>query len=553
MVFSTETSRQSIQYRDRTRANGSKCKLGCARILLEVDGLGVRSHGSLLEGLRESRVGVAGSGNVLCRSLVLDGENSGSNHLTSIGANDVNTKNLVSLLLDEELDDTVGIGVGLGTRVGKEGELAHLELNTLLLELLLVLSDPSDLGVGVDDGGNGSVVDVAVASLDDLDSSNTLLLGLVGKHGTESGVTNALDTLAGGVVLVVDNDASSLVLLDSDSLEVEAAGDRSSADGDKNNVSVELSLLAALGVLDVEHDLAVLLLGVDDLGTHAELDALLLERLLEALGDLAVDTGTTDSVQELNNLDVGAKTAPDTAHLETDNTGTDDNHLLGDLLELKSAGGADNLLLVDLDAGEGSDLGTSSDDDVLGLDLGLAAVVESDLDSGGAAEATGTLDIVDLVLLEETLDTLGETSDGARLGLEHGLEVERDGADVNPAVLEVVLSLVVEVRVVQHGLGRDASDVEAGTSKRATLLDTGGLETELSSLDGGDITTGTTADDDDIVWVSTSGETTALNTREGGNNAGERRSLESLVAPMMRSEVRNRERRVSKAALNDDG
>lgn len=506
-------------------------------MLLEVDGLGVGSHSSLLEGLREGRVGVAGSGDVLCRSLVLDGENSGCNHLTGVGADDVNTENLVSLLLDKELDDTIGVGVGLGTRVGKEGELAHFVVNTLLLELLLVLADPSDLGVSVNDGGDGGVVNVSVTSLDDLDSCNTLLLGLVGKHGTESGVTDALDTLACGVVLVVNNDASTLVLLDSDSLEVEAAGDGSSADGNKNDIGIQLGLLAALGILDVEHNLAVLLLGVDDLGAHAELDALLLKSLLEALGDLAVDTSTTNGLQELDNLDLGAKTAPDTAHLETDDTSTNDDHLLGDLLQLEGTGGADNLLLVDLDTGEGSDLGTGGNDDVLGLNLGLAAVIESDLDSGGAAEATGTLEVVDLVLLEETLDTLCETGDGARLGLEHGLEVERDGADVDTAVLEVMLGLVVEVRVVQHGLGRDASDVEAGTSESATLLNTGGLETELGSLDGSDVATGATADDDDIVWVSASGETTALDTGEGGNDAGKSRSLESLVASKMWSEV----------------
>lgn len=394
------------------------------KLHLEVDGLGVRSHGSLLEGLRESRMGVAGSCNVLCRSLVLDGKNGRSNHLTGVRADDVNTENLVGLLLDEELDDTVGIGVSLGTRVGKEGELAHLVLHTLLLELLLVLSDPSHLGVGVDDSGDGSVVDVSMTSLDDLDSSDTLLLGLVRKHGSESGVTNALDTLAGGVVLVIDNDASALVLLDSDSLEVETAGDGSSTNGNKDDIGIQLSLLAALSILDIERDLAVLLLGVNDLGAHTELDALLLKGLLEALCDLTVDTGTTDGLQELDNLDLGTETAPDTAHLETDNTGTDDNHLLGDLLELKSTSGADNLLLVDLDTREGGDLGTSGDDDVLGLNLGLAAVVESDLDSGGAAETTGTLEVVDLVLLEKTLNTLGETGDGAGLGFEHGLEVE---------------------------------------------------------------------------------------------------------------------------------
>jgi hypothetical protein len=47
---------------------------------------------------------------------------------------------------------------------------------------------------------------------------------------------------------------------------------------------------------------------------------------------------------------------------------------------------------------------------------------------------------------------------------------------VNTARLEVVLSLVVDVRVVQHGLGGDASNVQAGATKGATLLNAGSLQ-----------------------------------------------------------------------------
>ena len=79
-------------------------------------------------------------------------------------------------------------------------------------------------------------------------------------------------------------------------------------------------------------------------------------------------------------------------------------------------------------------------------------------------------------------------------------------------------------------LGRDASDVEAGTAESATLLNARGLEAELGSLDGSYIATGTTANDDNIVWVGTSGEATALDTGKSRNDAGECRGLESLVA-----------------------
>ena len=47
--------------------------------------------------------------------------------------------------------------------------------------------------------------------------------------------------------------------------------------------------------------------------------------------------------------------------------------------------------------------------------MSLATVEEADVDLVWRGEATGALDVVDLVLLEETLDTLSEASDGSVL------------------------------------------------------------------------------------------------------------------------------------------
>jgi hypothetical protein len=114
------------------------------------------------------------------------------------------------------------------------------EITTTNLQLLLVLSDPSDLGMSVDDRRNGGVVDVTVTLVDDLDSGDTLLLGLVGKHGSEGDISDALDTLDRGVELVVDDDSTLVVELDADGLEVEVLGDGSSTDSNEDDVSVEL-------------------------------------------------------------------------------------------------------------------------------------------------------------------------------------------------------------------------------------------------------------------------------------------------------------------------
>jgi hypothetical protein len=72
-----------------------------------------------------------------------------------------------------KLDETVLVVVCLCSRVGGEWELSNLVLDTGLLELFLVLSDPCDFRMGVDDRWNSFVVDVAVAVLDVFDSGDT--------------------------------------------------------------------------------------------------------------------------------------------------------------------------------------------------------------------------------------------------------------------------------------------------------------------------------------------------------------------------------------------
>lgn len=425
-----------------------------------MDSLGVGGHGSLLESLGKGRVGVAGASNVLARSTILKGKGTLSNHLTSVGADNVNTEKAVSLGVGDHLDHTIGVEVGLSAGVGAEREGTDAVGDTGLLELLLRLANPGDLGEGVHDGGNATVIDVAVTLLNVLDGSNGLLLGLVGKHGAEGDITDAADVGDLGAVLGVDDDTAALILLEANVLKAETLGVGAATDSDKDDITLELysnivsirltitntpragglskathSLgLATLGGVNLKLDGLASLVTGDDLGAGLEVDALLLQDLLDGLGDLKVHAGATDLVEELDDGDLGAETGPDGSHLETNDTTTDDEHLLGDLLEGNSASAADDAFLVDLKAGEGGDLGASGDKDVLALDGGLAAVVELDVDGVLIGERAGALDVLDAVLLEEELDTLGETVDRLVLGLHELGEVELDIADLDTTV-----------------------------------------------------------------------------------------------------------------------
>jgi hypothetical protein len=54
---------------------------------------------------------------------------------------------------------------------------------------------------------------------------------------------------------------------------------------------------------------------------------------------------------------------------------------------------------------------------------------------------------------------------------------------------------------VKQSLGRNATDVETSTTESAAFLDTSGFETKLRGFDRGYVTTGTAADDDDVVFI----------------------------------------------------
>lgn len=435
-----------------------------------MDGFRVRSHGGLLEGLGQRRVSVARPGNVLGRSAVLDGECGLGDHLAGVGADDVNTKDAVGFGVGNEFDDTLGVEVGLGTGVGAEGEGTDAVVDTGGLNFGLVLANPRDFGVSVHDAGDGAVVDVAVALLDVLDGGNTLLLSLVGKHGAERAVTDDTNVGVLGAVFLIDHQAALVVLLNSGVLQTETLGVGATTNGNEDDIGVQSLLLTTLGGLNAEGYGGTAVIATGDLGAGLELDTLLTQDLLGLLGDLRVHTGTTDLAQEFNDGNFGTETRPDGSleqlamdvsayptrarayHLQTNDTTTNNNHLLRNLLELQSTSAGDDSLLVDVQAGEGSRLRASGNEDVLSAEGLLTTLVKVDLDGVGVNQGTSTLDVIDAVLLQEVLDTLGEAIDGSVLSGHHLLKIEFDITDLNTALFRVVEDLVVEVGVVEERL-----------------------------------------------------------------------------------------------------
>lgn len=160
-----------------------------------------------------------------------------------------------------------------------------------------------------------------------------------------------------------------------------------------------------------------------------------------------------------------------TYHLKTNNTTTDDSHLLGHFLEVDGASAGNDLLLVDRQAGEWCSLRASGDENVLATDSGLATLDKVDCDGVFVLEGASSLDVLDIVLLEEELNALGQTRHGSVLRLHHSREVELDIADFDTTALGVVEDLVVEMRVVKERFRGDAANVQASSAKGAALFD----------------------------------------------------------------------------------
>ena len=217
---------------------------------------------------------------------------------------------------------------------------------------------------------------------DILGDRNALVLGLVGEHRPGDHVADRPDAGHLGAELVVGLDLAALVGLQPGLVEAEAFGVGPAADRDQHDVGLDRLGRAALRGLDGQRDRVALALGLGDLGRKPELEALLLEDLVGFLAHVAVEAGQ-DLVEELDDRDLRAEPPPDRAELEPDHAAADHDHALRHLRQLERAGGIDDPLLVDGDAGQRRDRRAGGDDDVLRADGAVA-----DLDRVGALEAS---------------------------------------------------------------------------------------------------------------------------------------------------------------------
>lgn len=159
-------------------------------------------------------------------------------------------------------------------------------------------------------------------------------------------------------------------------------------------------------------------------------------------------------------------------HLKTDNTASNDDHLLGDLLQRQRTRACDDPLLVNVQAGERRRFTSSGYKDVLRAQSLLTTFQQVDLDLVLVDERAGTLDVIDTVLFQQELDTLCQALHRNILRLHHLLQIELDISDFDSTPFRIMQDVVVEVGVVQEGFRGDTADVQAGSAQFSAFLDT---------------------------------------------------------------------------------
>lgn len=105
---------------------------------------------------------------------------------------------------------------------------------------------------------------------------------------------------------------------------------------------------------------------------------------------------------------------------------------------------------------------------------------------------------LDLVLLEQEFDALGQLADAVVLGLVHLGQVQL-GLHLDADLGELAVGGVPQLRGVQQGLGRHAADVQAGAAQGLAHFDAGDLQAQLTGADRGVVAARAAPDDDDVV------------------------------------------------------
>ena len=465
-----------------------RCGLGPE---LNVDGVTESCLGRLEDRLAERGMCVDRGGDVVVGSLERDGESHLRNHLGGIRPDDVGSDDLAVRLVEEELHKSVRLSDCKGLAAGLEGELADLDLESLFLGDTLSESDARDLRLAVGATWEGPPAGGGALAEHSLNGLNGLPAGDMRKPRWPDNVSRRVDAGDAGLVAVVDGNISSFVELDRSRAAWKQWRDADRHEGDIGRKC----FVSTAGDSDLHTVFRGL--GFLDLRAGEDTNALLGKGLLERYRNL----GVLDRKDVRHHLDDGhlrAESIEEVGKLDADRAGPDDDDLLRLLRDGKRMAAANDAGAVERKAGHLAGDNSRGDQDLRRGEFLLRAISAPDLDLAGFRNAGITLDVVDLVFLEEELDAAGELVGYLAGTADDLVPVVLEARNLEPEVCGMVTYQRIELRVFEQGFGRDAAPVQAGASGPFLLDDSDALA-KLGGADSADIAGGAAADNDEVV------------------------------------------------------
>ncbi len=137
------------------------------------------------------------------------------------------------------------------------------------------------------------------------------------------------------------------------------------------------------------------------------------------------------------------------------------------------------------------------EDDILCLDFFLPTCSQFDVNFASANEFGGTFDDFDLVLLHQETDALCQTRADLAAAFVGGGVIQFEIIKTKAVFFCAGTQGVSDLGVMKQGLGGDAAHVQTNTAQPLFFNDRG-FQTQLGRANGGDITTRTSSNDNNI-------------------------------------------------------
>src|SRR6185295_1511621 len=120
-----------------------------------------------------------------------------------------------------------------------KGKLPDFVSDAGSLQLLLGLANACDFRCGIDDGGNGVVVDMSGAAGDALGTSHRFVFSLVREHGTFAAIADRPDARDVGGEMCVGHDAAMPIERNTDLVQSQTVDVGAPPDGYEHDIGLE--------------------------------------------------------------------------------------------------------------------------------------------------------------------------------------------------------------------------------------------------------------------------------------------------------------------------